>query len=263
MVEIAETIDCPNCGAPLPLVAGEVIITCEYCGSSHNMAVGKKFFLKRSIIPNKYSNDDIFGIVKQWMKGGFLKPNDLSKKAKIKDVCLTFLPFFIISVQAHSEYEGVFTRTGENLPKKGELKRTYNWKILGRRASQFPTKEYEIPLSGKIDFDISKISKEAKFLNSEMDEEEAKSMLEGEIEEHDKYLLSSEIDVIQSIKTTLDIKNTEFVHAPVWEVKYEYGGSSYELLIDGASGTVIRGDIPQPDTSAKGFLKGLKKGLFG
>lgn len=263
MVEIAETIDCPNCGAPLNLIAGEVIITCEYCGSAHNMAVGKKFFLKHSIIPNNYNRGDVSRIVKEWMGGGFLKPEDLKKKSEIQEMGLKFLPFFIISVVANSKYEGVFTRTGENISKNGELKRTYNWKILGRRASKFPTKEYEIPLSGKIDFDLSKISKEAKFLNAEMDEEEAKSMLEGEIDEHNKYLLSSEVDVIQSINTTLDIKNTEFVHAPVWEVKYQYGEKSYELILDGASGTVIRADIPPPDTSTKGFLKSIRKGLFG
>ncbi|MDY6964761.1 MAG: zinc ribbon domain-containing protein [Halobacteriota archaeon] len=262
MVDVAETIDCPNCGAPLPLKAGEVIITCEYCGSAHNMAVGKKFFLKHSIIPNNYISDDIARIVKEWMGGGFLKPDDLVKRSEIQEIDLTFLPFFVISVVAYSRYEGVFTRTGENISKTGELKRAYNWKILGRRGSKFPTKEYEIPLSGKVDFDLSRISKEAKFLNAEMDEGEAKSMLEGEIDDHNKYLLSTEVDVIKSIETTLDVNNTEFVHAPVWEVRYEYVGKSYEMMLDGASGTVIRGDIPPPDTSTKGFFKSIRKGFF-
>ena len=83
MVEIAEKIKCPGCGAPLELKAGEVIITCEYCGTAHNMAVGKKFFLKHSIIPAGHKKEQIMFSIKSWMSGGFLKPDDLVKRAKI------------------------------------------------------------------------------------------------------------------------------------------------------------------------------------
>jgi hypothetical protein len=256
MVEIAEGVSCPNCGAPLKLAAGEVIVTCQYCAAALNMAVGKKYFLRHSIIPNKYSPEQISSMAKQWMGTGFLKPEDLARKSSIREMNLTFLPFFVVHLSAHSNYEGMLTRTGQHIPKKGDFTREYHWKILGRRASAFPTKEYEIPLSGKVEFDLTHVSKNAKFLNAEMDEREAHTILRQEIEEHHKYLLSSEMDVLQSINTGLEIKNTEFVHAPVWFLKYEYKGKLYELLFDGASGDTIKGDIPAPDdTSTKGFFK--------
>ncbi|UCG70572.1 MAG: hypothetical protein JSV09_06020, partial [Thermoplasmata archaeon] len=250
MTEIAEKVNCPNCGAPLKLEPGEVIVTCEYCSAALNMAVGKKYFLKHSIIPNKYSPEQISQMARQWMGTGFLKPEDLARRAQIREMILTFLPFFVVNVSANSQYEGVLTRTGQNIPKKGDFTRDYNWKILGRRASTFPTKEYEIPLSGKVEFDLTHVSKNAKFLNSEMDEREAHTLLKQEIEEHHKFLLSSEMDVIQSIKTNLEIRNTEFVHAPVWFLKYEYNTKLYELLFDGASGDTIKGDIPPPDDTS-------------
>jgi hypothetical protein len=264
MTEIAEKVNCPNCGAPLKLEPGEVIVTCEYCGNAMNMAVGKKYFLKHAIIPNKYTPSQISAIARQWMGGGFLKPADLARTAQIREQNLTFLPFFVILVSAHSTYEGMLTRTGQNIPKKGDFTREYHWKILGRRASRFPTKEYEIPLSGKVDFDLSQVSKDSKFLNAEMDEREAQVKVKQEIEEHHKYLLSSEMDVIQTISTDLSIKSTEFVHAPVWFLRYEYNGKSYELLFDGASGDTIKGDIPPPEVvSAKGLFGKVKKGFFG
>jgi hypothetical protein len=34
------------------------------------------------------------------------------------------------------------------------------------------------------------------------------------------------------------------LHAPIWFVKFEYKGKLYQLLVDGASGMVIKGDIP-------------------
>lgn len=261
MTEIAEKVNCTNCGAPLKLDAGEVIVTCEFCGAALNMAVGRKYFLRHSIIPNKYTSEQISSMAKQWMASGFLKPEDLKRRSSIRESSLVFLPFFVVHVSAHSKYEGMLTRTGQNIPKKGDFTREYHWKILGRRASKFPTKEYEIPLSGKVDFDLAHVSKEAKFLNSEMDEKEAHSLLTQEIKEHHRYLLSSEMDILQSIDTALDIKNTEFVHAPVWFLKYDYKGKLYELLFDGASGNTIKGDIPAPDdTSTKSFFKKLLGG---
>jgi hypothetical protein len=141
MVEIAEHVSCPGCGAPLKLKAGEVIVTCEFCGTALNMAVGKKYFLRHAIIPSKYSSQHISQMAKQWMSAGFLKPDDLAQASKINEMNLVFLPFFVIHVQAKSNYEGYFTRTGQNIPKKGDLTKEYYWKILGRRASNFPTKE--------------------------------------------------------------------------------------------------------------------------
>lgn len=261
MTEIAEGVNCPNCGGPLKLQPGEVIITCEFCGAALNMAVGKKYFLRHSIIPNKYNSSQISSMAKNWMSSGFLKPQDLARRSTVSEMNLIFLPFFVVQVSANSKYEGMLTRTGQNIPKNGDFTREYHWKILGRRASKFPTKEYEIPLSGKVEFDLSHVSKNAKFLNSEMDEREAHSLLRTEIEDHHKFLLSSEMDVLQSIVTTLDLRSTEFVHAPVWFLKYEYKGKLYELLFDGASAETIKGDIPAPDdTSTKGFFKKLLGG---
>jgi hypothetical protein len=77
-----------------------------------------------------------------------------------------------------------------------------------------------------------------------MDEKEAESLLKQEIDAHHRYLLSTEIDTIHDIDTTMDIKNIEFVHAPVWFIDYEYKGKKYEILIDGASGEDIKADIP-------------------
>jgi hypothetical protein len=253
MVQIAEEIGCPDCGAPLKVKAGEAIITCEYCGSDVNLAVGKKYFLKHSIIPCKYTKDGILKEVKSWMKKGFLKPSDLARKSRVVFVELRFLPFFVVHLTASTKYEGVFTRTGGNINKKGDIVKEYYWKVLGRRGSSFPTRSYEIPVASKADFNISLLSPEARFLNSEIDEKEAENTASQEVKEHQKFLLSTEVDHITDINTTVNIKNTEFLHAPAWFVKYEYRGKTYELIMDGATGDEIKAEIPPME----------KKGVFG
>ncbi|MDI6708598.1 MAG: hypothetical protein QME47_05905 [Candidatus Thermoplasmatota archaeon] len=260
MVEVVQQISCPSCGAPVKVVPGEIIITCEYCGS--DMKLGEKFFLKHSIIPGRYKSEDVVEIVKKWMGGGFYKPDDLAKRSIIKSVECVFLPFFIVHLEALTRYSGFFTRTGENIPKNGELKKEYFWKVLGRRSSEFPTKEYHIPLSGKTQFNLAHISKNAKFLNSEIDEKEAENIARQEVGMHQKYLLEDTIDLFSSLDTDCKIIDTELVHAPVWFIDYDYKKHIYKILVDGASGETIKGGIPLPDTSFKGLFKEMKRGLF-
>lgn len=262
-MELAKSIKCDGCGAPLPIKAGEVVLTCEYCGTALNIASGKVFALEHSIIPSNIDEGKITDRVKRWMGDGPLKPSNLASNADITDKALVFLPFYIVHVNVNSNYTGKFTRTGKNEKRTGNLHREYYWKVLGRRGSKFPTKEYEIPLSGKEDFDLSKIPSFAKYLNAEMDEKDATDMAKVDLMDHQSFLIKEQVNEIDEIKHEFDIEDIEFVHAPVWRIDYTYGQKDYQILVDSSSGQVIRGDIPPPDQSVGGFFSDIKKALFG
>ncbi len=260
---LTQGINCKNCGAPLSLKAGEVVITCEFCGTAVNIASGKDFFLKHSIIPSMNDEKKIREIVKRWMGDGPLKPSNLSSKSNIEDAALVFLPFYIVHTNVTSSYKGYFTRTGEKEPRDGKLHREYYWKILGRRGSKFPTKEYEIPLTGKEDFNLSNIPGYAKYLNAEFDEKDAEDIAKVEIMDHQKFLITEQVNELSEISHDFEIEDIEFVHAPVWRIDYTYGKKDYQILIDSSSGDVIKGDIPPPDQSVGGFFSDVRKAFFG
>jgi len=52
------------------------------------------------------------------------------------------------------------------------------------------------------------------------------------------------VDRIVEMKTQIDIEQTVYLHAPIWFIKYEYKGKAYQLILDGASGIAVKGDIP-------------------
>jgi hypothetical protein len=155
-----------------------------------------------------------------------------------------YLPFWVISVEAESVYKGIFERITPPVVKEGKIEKKYNWLVLARKATKFPTKEYDVPLTGKIPYDFRKIEAFAKILNSEIDKNEAVKLAKQQIEEHHRYLIQQDVDRIIEMKNETKINQTVYLHAPVWFVKYEYKGKTYQLLIDGATGAVIKGDIP-------------------
>ncbi len=79
----------------------------------------------------------------------------------------------MVSAEAKSTYKGIFERIAPAIVKEGTISKEYDWLVLAREASEFPTHEYDVPLEGKIPFDFRKIEGFAKLLNSEIDREAA------------------------------------------------------------------------------------------
>jgi hypothetical protein len=196
------------------------------------------------MLVNKYDPNQIEEPVREWMRGGFLKPSDLAKKSKIEEKNLIYLPFWVVSVKVDSTYTGIFERITPAVTKDGKLEKEYDWLVLARKATDFPTREYEVPLEGKIPFDFRKVEGFAKVLNSEVEKNEAVDMAKQEIDENTRFLIQQDVDKIIEMKTEFEVEQTVYLHAPIWFVKYEYKGRGYQLLIDGATGTEIKGDIP-------------------
>ncbi|MEM3565939.1 MAG: hypothetical protein QXK18_03590 [Candidatus Bathyarchaeia archaeon] len=243
-MSIVKELSCSYCGAPISFEPGEIIATCKYCGYTVVIETGKAFTFEHSMLLNKYNLAQIEEPVKDWMSSGFLKPADLAKKSKVTEKTLMYLPFWIISAEAESVYKGVFERISPPLIKEGKIAKKYDWLVLARKATQFPAREYDVPLEGKVPYDFRKIEDFAKVLNSEISRDEAVEIAKQQIVDHHHYLARQDVDRIIEMKNEIKVGQAVYLHAPIWFIKYEYKGESYSLWLDGATGTVIKGDIP-------------------
>ncbi len=241
---VAHAIRCSHCGAPVEFEPGELIATCKYCGFTTVIETGKAFTFEHSLLLNKYTEAQAEDLIRNWMRSGFMKPGDLAKKSKIVEKSLVYLPFWVVSVVATTKYKGIFERIAPPIVKEGEIKKEYNWLVLARKAAGFPTREYNVPLAGKIPYDFRRIEGFAKVLNSEMDRDEALEVARQQIDAHHRFLLQQDIDRIVEASMEVSLKQLVYLHAPIWFVKYEYKGKDYRLVIDGATGMALKGDIP-------------------
>ena len=241
---VADTIRCSHCGAPVEFKPGEIIATCKYCGFTTVIETGQAFNFEHSLLLNNYSPEQIEGLMRDWMRSGFMKPGDLAKKAKATEKNLTYLPFWVVSVEATTNYKGIFERIAPAIVKEGQIQKEYNWIVLAREAAGFPTREYDVPLAGKIPYDFRRIEGFAKLLNSEMDRDQAVEIAKQQIDSHHRFLLQQDIDKIVEATTAVTLKQILYLHAPLWFIKYEYKGNTYQMIIDGSSGMVLKADIP-------------------
>jgi len=247
LVEVTTQINCSHCGAPLPVQPGEILVTCNYCGFTSVIETGKAFEFEHSLIMNTVQANSAFAKVQNWMGNSFMAPKDFAKKSSLARQDLMYLPFWVVSGEASTQYKGIFERIAPAVEKDGEITNHYDWLVLARRKSDFPTRAYHISLSGKIPFEAAKIDKGAKVLNSEIEADEAVQQAKSEIQNLHEYLAKEKVDRVINLETNLDVKGTYYLHAPVWFITYQYRNSQYQVLLDGASGDVIKGDVPKDE----------------
>jgi hypothetical protein len=247
-MSIVQEIKCSHCGGPIKFNPGEILATCQYCGFTVVIETGEAFTFEHSIILNRFDSVQVEKSLRDWMRSGFVMPGDLARSSKVLEKNLTYLPFWIVHVNVVSQYKGVFERLTPSIVKEGRIEKEYNWLVLAREAAQFPTKEYDIPLEGKIPYDFRRVEGFAKILNSEVSKEDAVDIAKQEIEELHQFLAKEVVDKIIEMKNEFSVIDTLYLHAPIWFIVYEYKGNRYNIFLDGATGSVIKGDIP-----SKGF----------
>src|SRR5437899_9699040 len=135
-----------------------------------------------------------------------MQPGDLSKRRTLTVLELRYLPFWLVPLTANSAYEGILERISPPTPRKGTIQNEYDWLVLGRKAAEFPTRDYRVPAEGKIPFDFTKIEPQAKFLNSELDSDEAVIRAKNEVEENQRFLLKQEVDQVTRFDTSFSIE---------------------------------------------------------
>src|SRR3972149_5201568 len=256
MPELVESVSCPRCGAPLPLEAGAAIVTCRYCGAASRMRGGRAFVLRHAMLAAGTDRAAAEAAIAGWMGGGVTTPPDLRRAARVTSLECVYVPFFVFEVDAATAYAGVLTRTGTNERREATLERNYFWKVLGRRSGTFPVREYKLPLAHKIPFETASMVRDARFLNAEVDEDEAARIAREQVEAHQRELLKDLVDVVESARTQVDVRDAEFVHAPLWFATYVYRNTTYEIVLDAASGDFVRGEIPPPKAGLGEFLRG-------
>lgn len=97
------SMKCPSCGAPIAPKFGEMIITCQYCGSAVTLGTqGWSSIQKQTMLPVKVATQDDFnGIIKPLMNKGLLHRH-LQENSTQEEMSLSYVPYWIVSVSART-----------------------------------------------------------------------------------------------------------------------------------------------------------------
>src|SRR3989442_5181999 len=99
----AQSLKCPSCGAPIAPKFGEMIITCEYCGSSITLgSSGWANIEKQTRLPLRIpTSQDIASRVRSMMDRGLLNRH-LQESSTLEEMTLSVVPYWLIGVSART-----------------------------------------------------------------------------------------------------------------------------------------------------------------
>jgi DNA-directed RNA polymerase subunit RPC12/RpoP len=99
----AASLKCPTCGAPIAPKFGEMVITCEHCGSAVTLGTqGWTDLQKQTMLPLKVASvEEVNSIIKPMMDKGLLHRH-LQEDSKQEEMSLTYVPYWIVSVSART-----------------------------------------------------------------------------------------------------------------------------------------------------------------
>jgi len=99
----AQSLKCPSCGAPIAPKFGEMVITCEYCGSSITLgSAGWANIQKQTMLPlTIQSTDEISNRVKTMMDRGMLHRH-LQESSTLEEMTLSVVPYWLVNVSART-----------------------------------------------------------------------------------------------------------------------------------------------------------------
>jgi len=97
------SLKCPSCGAPIAPKFGEMVITCEYCGSAVTLgSQGWTDIQKQTMLLLKVATvDEVNKIITPLMDKGLLHRH-LHEDSKQEEMSLTYVPYWIVSVSART-----------------------------------------------------------------------------------------------------------------------------------------------------------------
>lgn len=101
--EELKSIKCPSCGAPISPKFGEMVITCEYCGTSVSLGKdGWKNIQKHTMLPLKYADKNAaLALAHDMMDKGLLRRH-LQESSTLEEATLSVVPFWIIPASART-----------------------------------------------------------------------------------------------------------------------------------------------------------------
>src|SRR5712692_3577348 len=99
----AASLKCPSCGAPIAPKFGEMIITCEYCGSSITLgSAGWANIQRQTMLPlTIQSTDEISNRVKSMMDRGLLHRH-LQESSTLEEMTVSVVPYWLVNVSART-----------------------------------------------------------------------------------------------------------------------------------------------------------------
>ncbi|MHA2405355.1 MAG: hypothetical protein ACXADB_03225 [Candidatus Hermodarchaeia archaeon] len=261
---------CPNCGGALNIHADDAIITCTYCGTSFTPD-GAKMKEHYALAVN-YSQSDALDTLKAYLVKVPGVADDLAEKIHLKDLSMTYYPYWTVTVQGDVAYKGI-DRKATFRGKSGGRYSSIHWEWVAESGHQEQTRQirlyagpraraeivnYPIATRSRRYFNFEEVQQyTGNVLFSKVSAETARQQATQATRNMIYSRINRETEKIDDARETFKVTDQAYIHVPIYHIQFTVGGGkTYEAALDASNGRVLFTDIPKT-TSFKAKTIGM------
>lgn len=278
-------LSCTGCGAAVPHVEGEQVVSCNACGAV-SAADGSGRIEPHLMKAPALDEASAMAAARAWLGRGLFRAADLSKNAAMSRVEGAMLPWWIVRIAAETRWKGMKKRVREHgagrdrvreeywEPVEGSFREELEKPVYARndlsahwgvtflepgRQCVFPDWGRFFPalglgsgsttrkglFDGRVPFENGRIAAWGfRTVNAQIPRAGAEEKAVAAAKAAHDARAHTMADRITDCDTLVTVTGADFVHLPVWEFNYGYGGRSYRLLMDASNGQVLAAEAP-------------------
>jgi len=268
LLEEKKSVKCQSCHAISVLDATRMAQRCEFCGSPAIVAVDqlKQAITPQSLLPAAVTSTQVRDMLRKWYSSRWFAPSALKKRALTDTLGGIYLPYWTFDAQVDAQWSadsGYYYYESESYtdsngqtrtrqvqktrwqPSSGELSHFFDDDLvpgtvglhleLLRKVEPFPTINELKP------YDAAYV-RGWTVERYQVDLRKASETSRGQMDRELERLCAGEVpgDTYRNLQVQADYRQRSFKHilVPVWLVSYDYGGKSYQVVVNGYTGSM-------------------------
>lgn len=252
------SVRCQSCQAISVFDAEQVGRRCDFCGSAALVPYEqvKDAFRPESLLPLKISESQARDLIHAWYGRQWLAPNAFSGKALTDTVKGIYLPYWTFDAKADARWtaeSGEYYYVRENnrnvqkvrwTPAAGELSHVFDDELVCASVGVDPGKLRTIepfPTATLVPYDPGYLAGWT-VERYQIDLVAAAERSRQQMNEELRALCGQQLpgDTSRNLVVSATFRDQTFKHilAPVWLMTYVYGATSYQVVVNGVTGTI-------------------------
>lgn len=238
--EQTQGLTCPNCAAVVPVPEGVRVVECPSCHI--RSFVQGELGIRRWQVTRKVERPQAERAVKAFFSG-LNKASDLKSKAEIKELFLTYLPYWRVAAMVAGWMFGRVKSGKDNTrPIEVEVMEEMHWNDAAADVSEFGVHQVSISKNDLQPYDSDLLHAEGMVF--EPAESSTDALEEARL--HFEHRARSKKSLARKFYEKFHIlrQQLSLVYYPLWVARYEYRGRNYQVVVDGVKGSVLYGKAP-------------------
>jgi DNA-directed RNA polymerase subunit RPC12/RpoP/uncharacterized membrane protein YeaQ/YmgE (transglycosylase-associated protein family) len=246
--KVLKGITCPACSGELDLREGVRSFNCKYCGT---LLVTKGVDgVVKYYVPNKLQRNQAIQNTFNWLGKGLAKARGLKNGSKLDDAFLVYIPYWRVRADVVGWVFGKErrTRTVGNRTEtyyvdvEKKILQTYDRTYAACDVAELGVRKVNLAGDEMRPVEFEQLQQEGMLFNIISSEKDVTEQAKSEFIE--EAVASVNVDQITFQHHDLVRPAVNIVYYPLWVVRYQFAGRTYQIVIDGEDGTVCYGKAP-------------------